>query len=553
MIYLDKASFIIRLPFACLIIFYACSFPLQAQQPSILEPVSSGELSLVCTLPFDSIEFHPQAIFDEQDQDIIWLHRLANKLHITTKKITLENEAAFFLEKCEKNPEDLAELERHLRARRFIRDARVTINESENSIKINTWDNWSLLPTLSFGRKGGKSTYSLGIKERNLLGLGIDTEIEAYSNAQRSGYRVVSNIPLFQKKNTELKLRFSDNDDGTQHAIFLQKSFAGFHTPYAYRIGYNEELREDTLYQNGTEQSVFQHELDVKVVNYAWLDTNNQDYVLRYRLGITQEQHLFSSLDTPIEGLPTTVLPQDREFLYPWFDVQYFEKDFKKQSNIHLISQIEDFNTGWQVHSRLGVGDGGNDNSAWLFWQSQIHKGFSLYEDDLLLMKVELAGDIYKGGNNRILASVHTEYFYQLSKKWGFYFNNVNTFSENQYLDRPVTMGGDKGLRGFPLQYQHGKTSMKFSTELRYYPNINLYKLFDIAGTVFADNGRAFGGAIVENNDTGWLQSYGFGARVYSPHAGGNDHVIHIDFAFPQSSDPDIDSFEIRIEAKHSF
>ncbi|WP_440876424.1 hypothetical protein [Thalassotalea sp. PLHSN55] len=522
----------------------------QRQTP---ETVINGELSLTCTLPYDAIEFNANPIFNENEEGIIWFHRLANKLHITTKEMTLENESAFFLEKCEKKPEDLAELERHLRARKFLRDARVSLDEQQNVISIETWDNWSLLPTISFGRKGGESTYSLGIKERNLLGLGIDTEIETYSNVQRSGYRLVSNIPLFQKKNTHLALRFADNDDGIQHAISLNKSFAGFHTKYAYRLGYNEEMRDDTIYQNGDEQSVFQHDMEHKELSYGWLVTNTKDYVLRYRAGFTQDQHLFSSISDYEEALPVTELPRDRDFLYPWFDVQYIEKDFKKKNNIHLISQIEDFNTGWQVHSRIGVGDGSNEDSAWLFWQSQIHKGFSLYQDDLLLMKVALAGDIYQQGNNRLLANISTEYFYQLSEKWGFYLHNANTFSENQYLDRPVTMGGNTGLRGFPLQYQHGKKSVKFSSEIRYYPNINIYKLFDLAGTVFADAGRAFGGSIAENTDSGWLHSFGVGARIYSPHAGGNNHVIHIDFAFPQSSDPDIDSFEIRVEAKHAF
>ncbi len=546
---------------ANIIVFILSSGSLHAQQvltpqlpdPQVLAPPVNHEFSLVCSLSEYPIEFSPQQMFDETDKDTIWLHRLANKLHITTKKMTLENEAAFFTNKCEKSEADLEELERHLRNKKYIRDARVTFTENKESIEVKTWDNWSLLPTLSFGRKGGKSTYSLGMKERNLLGYGIDTEIEAYSNVQRSGYRLSSTIPLFQKQNTDIRLRFADNDDGVQHSIFLHKAFAGFHTDFAYRIGYNEEQREDTIYQNGDEQSIFQHELDVKVLNFAWLDTNTDDYVLRYRIGVTQDQHIFSALSEPIDELPVNQLPKDREFLYPWFDVEYIEKDFRKQSNIHLISQIEDFNVGWQVKSRLGVGDGSNENSGWMFWQSQINKGFSLYEKDLLLLKVSLAGDIYKNGNNRLLAKVDTEYFYQLSKHWGFYFNNVNTFSENQYLDRPVTMGGNTGLRGFPLQYQHGKNSIKMSTELRYYPNINIYKLLDIAGTVFADTGRAFGGSIAENNDAGWLQSFGIGARIYSPHSGGNNHVVHIDFAFPQSSDPDIDNFEIRIETKQSF
>ena len=121
----------------------------------------------------------------------------------------------------------------------------------------------------------------------------------------------------------------------------------------------------------------------------------------------------------------------------------------------------------------------------------------------------------------------------------------------------PITIGGYTDLRGFPLQYQHGEHSGKFTSEIRYYPYLNIFKLFDLAGAAFFDTGRTFGNveaqgvnANIENN---WLYSVGLGARVYSPHAGGNHHVIHIDFAFPQSDNPDINGFEVRLEAKQSF
>lgn len=104
---------------------------------------------------------------------------------------------------------------------------------------------------------------------------------------------------------------------------------------------------------------------------------------------------------------------------------------------------------------------------------------------------------------------------------------------------------------------------------------MNIFKLFDIAGAAFFDTARTFGhvnepidsiqtsnptntsitnnSITNENIEKGWLYSIGMGVRLYSPHAGGNNHVVHIDFAFPQSSNPDIDNFEIRLEAKQSF
>ncbi|GAW95680.1 MULTISPECIES: hypothetical protein [Colwellia] len=527
----------------------------QAAEKSAIEAVNEA---ILCNSNQPKIRFKPQTIFDENEDGITFLHRWANAIHIDTKIVTLENEASFFINKCIKTVADMAELERHLRSRRYLRDANVSSDDGIENITITTWDNWSLMPTVSFGRKGGVNTYSFGIKESNLLGLGIDTEIEAYRNTQRSGYKLSASIPLFQKQNTEVKLWFADNDDGQQHSIFLHKMFAGFHTKTAYNLGFNEESRNDTLFQNGQDQSIYRHDISFKVANYAWLNFNSDSRLLRYRVGITQDKNTFSALtnehhnDLTVPPL-TNVVPEDRDLLYPWFAFEYIEKDFRKLTNVHLITQIEDFNHGWQLNSRLGIGNGNKENTAWTVWKMRVKKGFNLHNNALLLLDFALANDIYQHRDSRLLVKLTAEYFYQLNKRWGFYLSNTNVASKNQYLDKPVTMGGNTGLRGFPLQYQHGKSSIKATAEIRYYPQINLFKLFDLAAVAFVDTGRTYGESTVKNIEEGWLGSVGLGLRLHSPHSGGNHPIIHIDFALPQSDNPNINSFEIRVQAKKSF
>lgn len=511
----------------------------------------------VCKKQQPSVTFKPQTIFDENEAGFTFFHRWANAIHIDTKQLTLENEAAFFLEKCAKNFADMAELERHLRSRKYLRDAKVTSDEMVENITVTTWDNWSLMPTISFGRQGGESKYSFGIKERNFLGLGIDAEIETYKNSQRKGYKVKTTIPLFRKKNIDLKFRFADNDDGTQKSLFLQKHFASFYTDNAYLIGFNEESRNDTLYQNNEELAIFSHDISYKNAEYAWLTRNTAESLFRYRVGLTQDHHQFSYAQNADDNPNSLLLPQDRDFTYPWVGFEYIEKNFKKLTNIHLITQIEDFNHGWQFSSRLGLSDGEKENSAWALFYAEVDKGFEIHDDALVLMNIAISGNIYDQQDHRLLLNFNTEYFYNFNSHWGYYLNNTNIISNNQYVDQPVTVGGDTGLRGFPLEYQHGEHSMKFTNEIRYYPYINLFKLFDLAGAAFIDTARTFGEinatGMKENIENGWLYSVGVGARLYSPHSAGNHQVIHIDFAFPQSDNPDIDNFEIRVEAKQSF
>ena len=52
-----------------------------------------------CLSSSQTVTFNPQTIFDESEEGIVFLHRWANAIHIDTKISTLENEAAFFIEK----------------------------------------------------------------------------------------------------------------------------------------------------------------------------------------------------------------------------------------------------------------------------------------------------------------------------------------------------------------------------------------------------------------------------------------------------------------------
>ena len=109
-----------------------------------------------CNQTPQQVTFKPQTIFDENEEGFTFLHRWANAIHIDTKETTLQDEANFFLEKCAKNFADMAELERHLRSRKYIRDANVTSDTMVENITVTTWDNWSLMPTISYGRQGGE-------------------------------------------------------------------------------------------------------------------------------------------------------------------------------------------------------------------------------------------------------------------------------------------------------------------------------------------------------------------------------------------------------------
>tara|TARA_R110001632_G_scaffold45219_1_gene114904 strand:- start:8555 stop:10153 length:1599 start_codon:yes stop_codon:yes gene_type:complete len=501
-----------------------------------------------------NINFVRNDIFDLSDNDTIFLHEWANFLHIKTKEVTVINESAFFIGKCQISDEDQQELERHLRSKKYIRSAEVT--KDNDIIKVETWDNWSLMPTFDFGRKGGKNKYAIGIKDRNLLGLGIDAEFEYFSNDQRTGYKIDTQFPLFLQNNINASIRLTDNDDGGSQAVFLTKKFVSFDTKNAFQIGFDNFEQQDTQYENGVESRKYHHEKNKYTTSWYWLQSNTLKDTLRFGIGYTSEQHLFKTLNNnmSISQVEYADIPVNRDFNYPFLAVEYLQKDYRKLTNLNLINQIEDFNLGWNATLNIGTDLSNNPSSPAFIWQGHLSKGLSIFDDAYWLFEASFQGELYDTSTqkDRFLLTVSNEYFHKFNKNWGGYFKNITQSSKNQYLDSPLVLGGETGVRGFPLQYQHGEHSTQFTFEARYYPHINIYKLLELGGAAFIDTGRIFGQSELSKTQSPWMTSVGLGARLYSTHSS-EARVIHLDIIKPITSDLNVNGIEFRITTKHSF
>lgn len=524
----------------CLLTFY----PLSANSATVLSQADCDQTK--------NVQFDTNDIFNLDDPDTIFIHYWANFFHIKTKEVTLLNESAFFLQKCEVNLADIAELERHLRKQKYIREAKVSTQEN-GKVKVETWDNWSLMPTVDFGRKGGTNKYAIGIKDRNLLGLGIDAEIEYFSNNQRTGYKLDTQFPLFLNQNLSATIRLSSNDDGSSQAVFLQKEFVSFDTGHAYKVGFDNYKQIDSQFQNGETVSQYNHDKSYSLAQWQWLAKDTATDTLRYGIGYIREKHNFTNListDLPSQSF----VPEDRKFQYPFVSVEYLQKDYLKLSNFNLINQIEDFNLGWHISVLLGRDFSQSLQTPDAIWHSSVSKGVQTSASGYLFFDANFSGEwrSNQSAKDRLLLTFSTEYFHKFNESWGAYFKNANTLSRNAFLDDPVALGDDSGVRGYPLQYQHGERMSQFTAEARYYPHINIYKLFELGGAAFLDTGKAFGDSPVLNVNHSLLTSVGLGLRFFSTHSS-DKKIIHLDVVKPISTDVSVNGVEIRITTKQSF
>lgn len=546
--------------------------PTKADQNGIKDKSSE-----VAGPPFQihNIEIVTHPIFDESSADTIWLHRFANWLHINTKASALHKELSI-KEGEQITSDDLAEAERLLREKSYLRDARITMAQpchldGSKTVKVESWDNWSLLPNLGLGRTSGKNKYSFGFKEDNFLGYGVRTSVKYQSDYLRQGYEFKVSSPLSLLGYPELDhsyvdLEWTENNDGRRTVFQLDKPFYQDSTARMYKLGWLSDERLEQVYHNGALENLFiarQKDIDLQT---GWLLDYRERTSLRLFAGFSSKQWLFS------EDLfqPALALPEDRRYQYPWVGLDYKEHNYRVLSDVYLINHNEDINLGWHHQARLGLQSSdlaeGESRGYQLHWLSE--KGFG-DAAHLTLFTFQLDAMLGIQGGDQVVAAAKAEDFYRLSDQFTFYTKLQYDQRSRNYLDQPLDLGGETGLRGYPVQYQLGTQRWLSTAELRWYPQITLYQLLDVGFVAFVDAGRASGGDIQvsspsvadirseadllkPNEAEHWLGAVGLGARFYSSRSS-NNHVIHVDLSQPVGGAKEVSSWEIQLKVEQRF
>jgi hemolysin activation/secretion protein len=120
--------------------------------------------------------------------------------------------------------------------------------------------------------------------------------------------------------------------------------------------------------------------------------------------------------------------------------------------------------------------------------------------------------------------------------------------------DHTLQLGGDTGLRGYPLRYQNGNQRALFTIEERLYTQWYLFRLFNVGGAAFYDMGRTWGTTLVPTPQLGLLKDAGVGLRLGNARSSFGS-VIHIDLAVPfdHNSSADISAVQFLVSTQTSF
>jgi outer membrane protein assembly factor BamA len=504
-------------------------------------------------LPIGNISIERQNVFDlDNKEENNSFYQLINRLHIVTREKIISNQVLF--EKGDLYSEQkVQETERILRRNKYLYDASIESKKNSDGsidVTVKTRDVWTLTPEISYSRSGGENRTLLGVEESNLLGNGQRVQITKSEDVDRSSSAFEFSDRQIGRSWVSFALRVAENSDGHSNLISVAKPFHALDAKWsAGGIAYDDK-RSSALYELGHAVAEYQHERTNYNLFGGWSEGLNNGWVRRWTAGVIYDDNRFSAVPEPT--LPPA-LPENRKLVYPFLGFEILEDNFEKTANSNQIERSEDFYFGTRLSGSLGWSDTSFDaDRDALIYSFTGNIGFGSMNKKALLVSGNFGGRYESGTTANATATIDARYYSRQSEKRLFFATASTTIGQNLDLDNPIEIGGDTGLRGYPLRYQSGEGRVLFTVEQRYFTDWYPFRLFRVGGAVFFDAGKTFGDDPLGGPNLGWLRDLGFGFR-FSPTRFGTKKIIHLDIAFPLDGDPTIDEVQILFEAKSSF
>ena len=345
-------------------------------------------------------------------------------------------------------------------------------------------------------------------------------------------------------------LRISDNSDGRSNLLSAIRPFYALDTRWSAGGWVLDDERREALYALGEEAAEYRHDREYQTLFAGWSRGLQDGWVRRWTAGVVRDDNQFSTVLNPT--LPS-VVPEDRDLVYAFLGIEILEDEFETASNRDQIGKTEDFLLGSRYAASLGWSDEsiGADRDALIF-SARASRGFGSLEKQALLLSAAASGRVESGRAVNSLLDINARYYRTQSEKRLFFATLSATAGHSLDVDNSVRIGGDTGLRGYPLRYQNGDSKMLFSVEQRYFTDWYPFRLVRIGGAIFADAGRIWGDDPVDGRRFNWLSDVGFGLR-FAPTRSSAGKMIHLDVAFPLGGDESIDTVQFLLESKRSF
>lgn len=207
----------------------------------------------------DTIVIERRNVFDESNpQELSWIGRIINSLHIKTKESVIRNELLFH----SGEPLDIQLIEgseRNLRAMGIIGDVRIRIDTTDDAktcAAVETHDKWTLSLFTSFKQDGSNRIFSVGLDESNFLGYAQGLSIHLNHNSKYAdpyGFEFRYYHRNFISDHVSLQLQLKNSESPHLRSITLERLFYSDETELAGSLYADHRSVRRRQYENGFE------------------------------------------------------------------------------------------------------------------------------------------------------------------------------------------------------------------------------------------------------------------------------------------------------------
>jgi Omp85 superfamily domain len=500
------------------------------------------------------IEIHIIQVFDLTDPlQNRWIYRVADRLHVATRPSAVRAQLLFHTGELY-SPRLLEESARNIRQNStFLREPvirPIDYHDGIVDIEVITHDVWTLQPGANFSRAGGVNSYGFQIADANVLGTGKYVRIGHTESVDRSSTYMNWNDPNIVGSHWTDNLQYEHNSDGTLWSVGANYPFFSLETPQSIGIDAGNDHSVVRRYRLGDVYDAYSNDWRTGdfyvgaalVITERWTD--------RLMVGWRVDESSFNQAQRFALHAP---LPQDRNLSYPFVRMQWIRNNYVTMTNLAMIARTEDVHLG--LTAAVGAGYAaplyGSDRHSLLF-DSEASDAFALTPGQQLFVSGRIASRFEQGALHDGVLTGSMSYYLATSHDTRFYAALSADIGHRLDGDRYFQLGGDTGLRGYPLRYQNGNQLALFTVEERLYTSWFPLQLFNVGGAVFYDMGRTWGTPLVAAPQFGLLKDVGIGLRLGNARSSFGS-VIHVDLAVPLDHHTPINHVQFLISTQQSY
>lgn len=475
-------------------------------------------------------------VFTPEEARNGWVYRAANALHLETR-VSVIRKFLLFREGDPYDPDRLEETERNLRELPFIKAASVLAHAPHDGlvdVDVRTQDAWTTQPGISYGKKGGVTTYSFSFEEKDLLGLGRQVSLSYGKNVQRIERSIEYKDPYLFGPYWSTDAVYAINSDGEEKALRINRPFYSFLSPWSADLALTRLTENDRIYTSGAESSIFHGAHREYRIAYGRAISATDRRARRVTAGFRAVEDLFQ----PLPDRPSDVLPEDRRFRYLFVRYEDIGNDFIKVNYVNRDSRFEDFNLARSFAVTAGVSPAAFDaprTTGLLRFDGT--EGWRLSQSSFIVAGLSYETRLEGGVRNEILSGNATFVRKFDSTPLQTLVSRFQ-FDLGWNLDRDVQFfaDGGNGLRGYRLYSFEGNKRLVWNLEQRFFSGTEVLQLASFGAVVFFDTGTAVPeGRPLKLSE--FKSDVGLGLRVAVSRAAGNS-ILRIDVAYALNRDP---------------